>query len=123
MAGKIFVDTNVLVYVRDLTEPGKQPRAAEWMAYLWRSRLGRLSVQVLQEYYTTVTQKLKPGMQPRAAQADVRSFAAWRPLTIDMDVLEGGWALQDRFQLSWWDALIVSAAQLGGCQYIHTEDL
>jgi predicted nucleic acid-binding protein len=60
MSGTVFVDTNVLVYVRDRTDEEKQRRAAEWMAALWDSRLGRLSIQVLQEYYITLTQKLDP---------------------------------------------------------------
>lgn len=59
---RTFVDTNVLVYARDISEPEKQRRASEWLAHLWRSREGRLSVQVLQEYYVTLTQKLKPGL-------------------------------------------------------------
>src|SRR5262245_42943325 len=58
----VFVDTNVLVYARDARYPDKQQRAEDWMARLWRQRTGRLSVQVLQEYYVSVTQRLKPGM-------------------------------------------------------------
>ena len=56
-----FVDTNVLVYARDASEPEKQKTAQAWMARLWRERRGRLSFQVLHEYYVTVTLKLKPG--------------------------------------------------------------
>jgi predicted nucleic acid-binding protein len=55
MPEAIFVDTNVLVYARDASEPEKQPSATTWMAHLWRSREGRLSIQVLHEFYVTVT--------------------------------------------------------------------
>jgi predicted nucleic acid-binding protein len=83
---------------------------------------GRLSFQVLQEYYVTVAEKFKPGLDAAYARGDVRSLLAWRPIPIDGSVLEGAWSVQDRFRLSWWDALIVSAAQIGGCRYLLSED-
>lgn len=122
MSAKVFVDTNVLVYCRDASEPKKQARAAAWMAALWEGRVGRLSFQVLQEFYVTVTAKLNPGLPPEAARRDVRALLAWQPLPADGRLLEGAWILQDRFRLSWWDALIVAAAQAAGCRYLLSED-
>lgn len=119
----IFVDTNVLVYARDGSEPDKQPRAHEWMASLWREREGRLSFQVLQEYYVTVTRKLSPGIDREEAQADVRDLLAWRPVGVDGPTLEAAWATERRFGLSFWDALIVASAQGAGCTSLLTEDL
>lgn len=123
MSVKIFVDTNVLVYSRDSSEAVKQPLALHWMKYLWASKTGRLSFQVLQEFYSIVTTKLEPGMEPQNAREDIQSLIAWRPIPVNMDVIKGAWFIQDRFQLSWWDSLIVSAAQNGGCNYLLTEDL
>jgi hypothetical protein len=51
MSAGTFVDTNVLVYVRDASEPRKQNQAEAWMRYLWKTRTGKLSFQVLQEFY------------------------------------------------------------------------
>jgi predicted nucleic acid-binding protein len=123
MSELIFVDTNVLVYVRDASEVEKQPRAQAWMSALWRTRRGRLSVQVLEEFYVTVTQKLKPGLSRAAAREDARALAAWRPIALEMEVVEVGWALQDRHRLSFWDSLIIAAAAQAGCRYLLTEDL
>ncbi len=123
MAGKVFVDTNILVYARDASEPGKQRQASVWMSHLWANRNGRLSFQVLQEFYVIVTQKLTPGLNRQSAREDVRSLTSWNPIAINEGVIEGAWAMQDRFQLSWWDSLIVSAAEAGNCQYLLTEDL
>ena len=123
MSVKTFVDTNVLVYGRDAGEPEKQPQAAAWITYLWESRNGRLSIQVLQEYNSTVTTRLKPGLEPADARNDIRALFAWRPIPVNGDVIEGEWFIQDRFKLSWWDSLIVSAAQIGDCGYLLTEDL
>lgn len=121
-ADLVFVDTNLLVYARDSRDARKQQRAEEWLAHLWRHRLGRLSLQVLQEYYVSVTQKLKPGMEHDAARRDVRDLWHWVPPSSGVGLLEAAWTLQDQFSLSWWDALIVSSAQLAGCDTLLSED-
>lgn len=123
MSVRVFVDTNVLVYVRDAAVPAKQARAAEWMRYLWQERGGRLSTQVLNEYYVTVTQKLTPGLPREAARADFRHLLAWDPIVLDADMLDAAFAVQDRFGLSWWDSLIVTAAQSADCDILLSEDL
>ena len=119
----VFVDTNVLVYARDASDLGKQTIAAAWMEHLWTSAGGRLSVQVLQEYYVTVTRKLDPGLSAEEAREDVRDLAAWRPLRIDQPIVEAAWRMEDRYRLSFWDSLIVAAAQATGCEALLTEDL
>jgi len=93
------------------------------MFELWRSRRGRLSTQVLTEFYVNVTQKLKPGLDRETARADVRTLSAWQPLNLDDAVFEQAWRIQDRYKLSFWDAMIVGAAHVGGCLYVLTEDL
>jgi predicted nucleic acid-binding protein len=118
-----FVDTNVLVYARDASEPAKQPAAERWLRLLWATRSGRVSSQVLNEYYTVVTEKLRPGLGRDEARADVRNLTAWAPVPTDGPVVEGAWTVQDRHGLSWWDALVVSAAQVAGCAWLLTEDL
>jgi predicted nucleic acid-binding protein len=120
---RVFVDTNVLVYLRDSTDPARQRRAAEWMAHLWESGTGRLSLQVLQEYYVTVTRKLEPGMPEEEARDDVAALGAWAPVAPDLGLMEAGWAEQDRYGFSFWDALIVAAARRLGCGVLLTEDL
>ena len=119
----VFVDTNVLVYRHDSSDPVKQARADDWYAHLWRSRTGRISVQVLQELYAVLTQKLKPGMEAPEVQRIVRALGAWRPLSIDLSLIERAWTLEQRNSLSWWDALIVAAAQTSECEILLTEDL
>ena len=123
MIKRIFVDTNVLVYRHDATDPIKQARADAWYAHLWRRRYGRLSFQVLQETYATLTRKLNPGVAPPKARRIVRALRAWQPIAIDFAVLERAWSLQERYCLSWWDALIAAAAQLGNCRVLLTEDM
>ena len=123
MTGPVFVDTNVLVYRHDASEQEKQTRAEAWYQFVWRRRLGCLSFQVLQELYSTLTRKLKPRLDVSQARALIRDLAAWRPVAVDSAVLERAWRLEERYSLSWWDALIVAAAQVGECRILLTEDL
>jgi predicted nucleic acid-binding protein len=119
----VFVDTNVLLYARDASEPDKQPRAREWLDLLWSERAGRVSLQVLTEYYQAVTRKLRPGLDRETARADVRDLSAWRPVRVDEMVMEDAWRLEDRYGLSIWDALVVASARAAGCRHLLTEDL
>jgi len=123
MTAAVFVDTNILVYSRDASEPVKQEQAMAWMTHLWTTKTGRLSYQVLQEFYVTVTMKLEPGLDAERARNEILALLPWRPIPIDARVMEGAWRIQDRYGLSWWDTLIVSAAQVGNCAYLLTEDL
>ena len=123
MTAPVFVDTNILVYSRDSSEPRKQEQAIAWMAHLWNTHTGRLSFQVLQEFYVAVTVKLDPGLDSESARSLIRSLLPWHPLPNDVRVIEGAWRIQDRYTLSWWDSLIVSAAQVAHCRYLLTEDL
>jgi predicted nucleic acid-binding protein len=111
------------VYARDTADLAKQAHAALWMDALWRSRRGRVSSQVLSEFYVTVTQKLKPGLGRDLARGDVLALSEWRPVATDLHVFEHAWHVQDRYGLSFWDALIVGAAQVCGASYLLTEDL
>jgi predicted nucleic acid-binding protein len=121
MTAPVFVDTNVLIYALDDADRKKQAAAREWRAELWKSHQGRISFQVLQEFYVKVTRKW-PKIR-HDAQSEVRDLMAWRPVSIDGVILEKAWKIQDRYQLSFWDALIVAAAQSVSCRYLLTEDL
>lgn len=123
MTAKYFVDTNVLIYARDAGQASKHGRALAWLECLWRMRAGRLSYQVLQEYYQVVTRRLKPAMDGHRAQEDIRDLMAWKPLPVDLSVLERAWTIEARYGFSWWDSLIVGAALQAECDYLLTEDL
>ncbi len=118
-----FVDTNVLVYFRDSSEPEKQTKAAEWLTVIWEKQIGRLSYQVLNEYYTTVTRKLSPGLDKESACLDIKNLMVWNPIIIDKLIIENGWVIQDQYSFSWWDSLIIAAAQRANCSVLLTEDL
>lgn len=123
MIEPVFVDTNVIVYRYDTRVPEKQSRADAWLTFIWDRHSGRVSTQVLLEFYSTITRKLKPAMTSAEVRRIVRGLSSWQPVSVDLTVLERAWFLQDRFSLSWWDALIVAAAQMCECEVLLTEDL
>ncbi len=123
MSDNIFVDTNILLYSRDASEPEKQGIASTRIAELWDKRNGRLSVQVLNEYFVNATRKLNPGLSPEEAWDDIEALSAWDPLPIDMAMLTRSFAVQRRYRLSWWDSMIIAAAETAGCTHILSEDL
>ncbi len=123
MKGSCFVDTNILVYYRDTSESIKQSIAAEFLSVLWEKKIGRLSFQVLNEYYVTVTKKLNPGLSHESARLDIKNLMSWNPVIVDKLLIENSWVIQDHYTFSWWDSLIVAAAQRANCSILLTEDL
>ncbi len=105
-----FVDTNILAYARDRRAQAKQVVAEGWLSALARRREGRISTQVLIEYYAVATHPQKLDLQAAAAQADCRALQAWEPVAPDSDLLDSAWSVQERHGFSWWDALIVAGS-------------
>jgi len=123
MTDLVFVDSNVLVYPHDRSAGDKQALARSWLRALWAAPIGRLSIQVVNESYVTITRKLKPGLSPEDAQLVLRPYANWNPVSLDTVLVEAAWHAEASFHLSWWDSLIVAAAQRAGCRWLLTEDL
>lgn len=123
MSVKCFVDTNILVYRRDSAKAEKRLKAEECLRHLWANNTGRISTQVLNEYYVTVTQKLKPGLSKELARSDIRALTVWQPLVMSAALIESAWEIQDRYEYSWWDTLIISSALLLDCAYLFSEDM
>ena len=123
MIGPVFVDTNVFVYRHDSSDPSKQACAEQWIRLLVHNRSGRLSFQVLQELYVSLTHERRLNFGRSEAQEIIKVLATWQPVAADLAMLNRAWDLQDRFPLSWWDALIISAAQTCECKVLLTEDL
>ncbi|MCU0302653.1 MAG: PIN domain-containing protein [Thermoanaerobaculales bacterium] len=123
MIEPVFVDTNVLVYRFDAGRPEKQRVAEAWLTRLWDTRSGRVSFQVLREFYVTTTRKLATPLATEHARRAVRSLLAWNPAPSSGGLLETAWELEDRFSIAWWDALIVAAARDQACAILLTEDL
>lgn len=121
MSAPVFVDSNVLLSALDRSDLMKQNAARIWRAELWRGRHGRVSFQVLNEFYVTAIRILPAAHE--AIRAEVRDLLAWNPVVTDAEVLEIGWKIQERYHTSYWDSLIVAAAKVASCHYLLTNDL
>jgi predicted nucleic acid-binding protein len=118
-----FVDTNVLVYAHDTSDATRQPIAETALEELWRTRLGVLSTQVLQEFYVVLTRKFDPPVPRRLARELVEAYSAWPVLVVDTPMILAASTLEDRHSLSFWDALIIEAARRAGATRLLSEDL
>ncbi len=118
-----FVDTNILAYARDRRDPRKQGIAHAWLAALADRREGRLSWQVLIEFYAVATHPAKLAMPSELARRDIRDLQTWKPISPNPALIESAWALQERHGFSWWDAMIVAAAVETESELLLTEDL
>jgi predicted nucleic acid-binding protein len=118
-----FCDTNILVYAYDASAGSKRTQARGLLQTLWLSGDGAVSVQVLQELFVTLTRKLSSPLSPAEARIIVSDLARWRVVEpTRRDVLEAIDAAS-RWQLSFWDAMIVVAAQRAGAAVIWSVDL
>src|SRR5215813_4663846 len=100
MTARVFVDTCVLLYAHDDSEPVKRPRARNWLEHLWREMAGRTSLQVLSEYYFKVTRKLDPGLSAEDGWNDVATYFAWRPQPLDEPLFSRARQIEQRYGLS-----------------------
>jgi predicted nucleic acid-binding protein len=112
----VFVDTSVLILSEDGADAAHREQAMRWLKALWQQRLGRVSTQVLNDFYRTLTTRVTPPMPNGDARAEVRRYQRWQPWAIDHATVESAWSLESRFNLPYSDALIVAAAKAQGCE-------
>ena len=120
---RAFVDTNVLVYAHDRSAGDKHLQAQALVKRLWETQGGCISVQVLQELYVTLTQKIPRPLSRQAAARLIESISFWRVHAPQARDVLATVDVQTSHFLSFWDAMIVQSALQLGCQTIYSEDL
>jgi predicted nucleic acid-binding protein len=121
MTDRVFVDTNVLVYAHDRMAGRKHEIAKRRVEELWDLPTPpSLSIQVLQELYVNLVKKR---ISRQDAQETIADYLRWEVVINDGSLLLEGFRAQDRWQISFWDALIVAAAKRAGATVIWSEDL
>lgn len=118
-----FVDTNVLVYAHDASAGTKHARAAELIKELWNSGTGCLSIQVLQEFYVSVTRKVPKPLDGATAAQLVSDLAQWTVHVPDVGDVVAAVEVHQRNAISFWDAMIIRSAAALGCAIVWSEDL
>ncbi len=121
MSVRSFFDTNILIYADDKSAPAKQRRAVELVAEHRRSGTGVVSLQVLQEYFVTVTRKLQ--VDPQVARRKVELLAEFDVATPEVADILAAIDLHRLHQFSFWDALVLRTAKQAGCRVLFSEDM
>lgn len=119
-AKRVFVDTNVLLYAVDPSDPVRQARASQWLHHLWSTGNGATSTQVLHEFYVNAVRKF--AVPPIQVRFLVDSLLTWTPIDTTPALIHRAWHWADTAQVPYWDALILAAADLAGCTILLSED-
>jgi predicted nucleic acid-binding protein len=120
MSSRSFFDTNILVYSDDESAPRKQRRSRDLVAEHRRAGTGVVSLQVLQEYFVTVTRKLK--VDPRTARRKVELLAEFDVAAPQVADILAAIDIHRLHGFSFWDALVLRSAQQAGCRVLLSED-
>ena len=118
-----FVDTNIIIYAYDISEPVKREQARSLIIDLWESGLGCLSIQVLQELYVNISAKIPKPLPADIASRIITDLGQWRLHIPDLSSILEAIEIQQRNQISFWDAMIICSAKTLDCKIIWTEDL
>jgi predicted nucleic acid-binding protein len=123
MSAKCFVDTNVLVYAHDASAGPKHERARALVEQLWQSRAGVVSTLVLQELCVNVRKKTARPLNIQETRDLVADYLAWHVVVNDGEAILAALDIEQRYKVSFWDALVIHAAQSAGAEVLYSEDL
>jgi len=122
MSGRAFVDTNILVYAHDAGSGAKHDKAKALVSRLWVERSGVISTQVLQELYVNLRKVAKKPISQAEAKQLLADYLTWEVVVNDGESILGALELEERYQISFWDAMIVQAANAAGVERLYSED-
>ena len=123
MSDKAFVDTNILIYAHDESDVEKHRRAVELITALWTERRGVLSTQVIQEFAVNLQKRISATLKMQEVRRRIEYFLDWEIVVNGPSSTLGALEVQERYQLSFWDGMIVQAAESAGCEVLYSEDL
>lgn len=122
-AEKIFVDTSVLVHAHDLDSALKRAIAEHVLKQLWQDETGVLSIQVLQEFYVALTGGITSPVPRRAARELIHAYSAWPVITLEPADVQAASDFEERYRVSFRDALIIAAARKSGATLLLSDTL
>lgn len=123
VAEKSFVDTNILVYANDRSAGLKHQIARDLVESLWNTGTGVLSTQVLQEFCVSVRKRTTTPMPVQEIASLVRDYQSWEIVVNTAESVIDALDLEARHQISFWDALILQAAERADAKILYSEDL
>ena len=118
-----FVDTNIVVYAHDKSAGRKHEQAKTLLRRLWEEHAGCLSIQVLQEFHNVITRRVSSPLSLQQSLILVRIYSSWQVHSPQVVDVETAIELQRRYQISFWDALVLQSASQLACEVLWSEDL
>jgi len=122
MNDKYFVDTNILVYAHDRSAGVKHDRARTLIEQLWQMGNGVLSTQVLQELCINLRRKANPPLPIEETRRLLQDYLSWEVVVNSPESVVQALEIEDRYKTSFWDALILHAAEISGATVLYSED-
>ena len=123
MSDKFFVDTNILVYAHDHAAGTKHERARSLIERLWKSGAGVLSTQVLQELCVNLRRKAARPLSIEQTSKVIQDYMRWDIVVNTAESIVEALAIENRYKIAFWDALILQAAGVSGASVVYSEDL
>ncbi len=123
MADKYFVDTNILLCAHDRSAGVKRDRARQLLEHLWTTGQGVLSTQVLQELCVNLQRKVKPPLPLNEIRWLVQDYLSWEIVVNGPESAVHALEIEARYKISFWDALVLQAAESAGAAILYSEDL
>ena len=123
MSAKRFFDTNIIVYANDSSQPQKQDTARELIKEALLAQTAVISVQVLNEFWVTVTQKIRTPLPKDRAEKEIELLSLMDIVDVSFGLFKDALTIQSNHCVSFWDALILAAAHSEGCDILYSEDL
>ncbi len=118
---KVFIDTNLLVYTIDKKDTRKQEAARGFLKKMIQEHIPVISTQIIQEFYVVATAKLKA--DPLVVKNIIHNFHNMELIKIDLELIEQAIDISVLSQISFWDSLVIAAAEKANCEYVVSEDL
>ena len=123
MPNRDFFDTNILVYAVDRSHPEKQSQALRLLRTAIENETGALSVQVLGEFFSVVTRRVANLLSVDEAEEAIHRVAVLPVVKLDWALVRRAIDTHKAYGISYWDSLIVAAAERAGCTRIISDDL
>jgi predicted nucleic acid-binding protein len=123
MADKFFVDTNILIYAHDRSAGIKHRRARHAIERLWTTGQGVLSTQILQELCINLRRKLARPLPADEVRRLIQDYLSWEVVVNSPEAVLQAMEIEVRYKISFWDALVLQAAEQSGAAVLYSEDL
>lgn len=123
MAEKYFVDTNVLIYAHDSSQGVKHDRAGKLVQHLWITGEGVLSTQVLQELCINLRRKIAKPVTLDEVRRLIEDYLNWEVVVNTPESVLQALDIEAQYKISFWDALVIQAAESCGAAVLYSEDL